>query len=204
MSAQAQPRLSPERYLEIERASALRSEYYKGRMFAMSGGTYNHARIIASITAELYTKLENGACEVVSSDLRIRVAPNGLYTYPDVVVICGEPEFVDQVGDTLANPVLMVEVLSPSTEAYDRGFKSAQYRAIRSLQEYALVAQAEPRIEVFRRQTSGDWLMSESAGLETSCQFGSIGCSLPLARIYRKIAFPGNDPSSARPSSATE
>ena len=124
-----------------------------------------------------------------SNDLRLRLSPDGLYTYPDVVVICGDPQFADDQRDTLVNPTLIVEVLSPSTEAYDRGFKSAQYRTIESLEEYVLVSQAEPRVEVFRRQPGGHWLLSEAAGLEASAHFESLDCSLKLGDIYDKVIF---------------
>jgi len=202
MSVWVQPRLSPERYLELERAAESRSEYYDGRVFAMSGGTYNHARITANLSGELYNALKNGPCSVVSNDLRIRVAPDGLYTYPDVVVVCGEPEFSDEKRDTLVNPVMIVEVLSQSTEGYDRGFKAAQYRRIASLREYALVSQLEARIEVFRRQKGGDWLLSESAGLTANCHFASVECDIALADVYGKIAFASEGSNSPHPSSS--
>src|SRR5712692_7135469 len=155
MSAQPQPRLTPEQYLEIERAAEFRNEYYNGRMYAMSGGSHPHAIVIGNLAFALRSGLGKRPCLVTTSDLRVRVAPAGLYTYPDVVVVCGEPRYADNQIDTLLNPMLLIEMLSPSTEAYDRGFKSAQYRTIESLQEYALVSQAEPRVEVFRRQDGG-------------------------------------------------
>jgi Uma2 family endonuclease len=199
MSAQPQPRLTPEQYLEIERAAEIRSEFYGGRMYAMSGGTHTHALVIGNVSGELRAALKDGPCLVTPSDLRVRVAPDGLYTYPDIVVVCAEPRYVDGHRDTLLNPVLIVEVLSPSTEGYDRGFKAAQFRNIESLQEYALVSQSEPRVEVLRRQASGDWLLSDSVGLESVCRFESVGVSLPLSAIYSKVAFDLEGPSS-RPS----
>jgi len=159
MSAQPQPRLTPEQYLEAERAAEFRSEYYGGHIFAMSGGSYRHAQIIGGVVRELGNALKTRPCSVVTNDLRLRVSPDGLYTYPDVLVICGEPQFADYQRDTLLNPALIVEVLSPSTEAYDRGFKAQQYRTLASLEEYVLVSQAEPRLEVFRRQPGGHWLL---------------------------------------------
>ncbi len=140
MSAHAHPSLTPEQYLEIERAAEFKSEYYDGRMYAMSGASYPHALIIGGLAGKLSAALEQGPCAVITNDLRLRVSPRGLYTYPDVVVVCGEPKFVDNQKDTLLNPTFLVEVLSPSTEAYDRGFKSSQYRKLESLQEYALVS----------------------------------------------------------------
>jgi len=110
-------------------------------------------------------------------------------------VVCGEPKYVDNQLDTLTNPILLIEVLSPSTESYDRGLKARQYRAIESLQEYALVAQSEPRVEIFRRQPSGDWLLSESAGLDAACRFDSVQCAVPLSEIYDKVTFGADEPS---------
>ena len=135
MSAQPQPRLTPEQYLEAERAAEFRHEYYNGQIYAMSGGSYQHAQIVAGLIQELGNALKKRPCSVASNDLRLRVSPDGLYTYPDAVVICGEPKFVDDRQDTLLNPTLIVEVLSPSTEAYDRGPKAAHDRQLKSLQE---------------------------------------------------------------------
>ena len=199
MSAQPQPRLTPEQYLEIERAAETRSEFFNGRMYAMSGGSYNHVRIIGNLAFELRNSMKQRPCEVVTSDLRVRVSPGGLYTYPDVSVVCGEPKFADDQKDTLLNPVFLAEVLSPSTEAYDRGFKSAQYRKLESLQEYALISQAEPRVEVFRRQPGGDWLLSEAAGLDAACSFDSVGCRIALADVYGKVTFEAADLIPPRP-----
>lgn len=202
MSAQPQPRLTPEQYLDTERSAEFRHEYYSGHTYAMSGGSYQHFQIIGNITAELHARLKKRPCTVGSSDLRLRVSPDGLYTYPDVVVICGDPRFADDRRDTLLNPGLIVEVLSPSTEAYDRGFKSAQYRTVESLEEYALVSQAEPRVEVFRRQPGGHWLLSEAVGLESVCHFESLDCAVPLAEIYAKVTFNPDGPlASIRPAS---
>jgi len=200
MSAQPQPRLTPEQYLDAERAAEFRHEYYNGHIYAMSGGSYQHFQIIGNITAELHTRLKKRPCAVGSSDLRLRVSPDGLYTYPDVVVICGDPRFADDQRDTLLNPALIVEVLSTSTEAYDRGFKSAQYRTVESLEEYALVSPAEPRVEVFRRQPGRHWLLSEAVGLDAVCHFESLDCAVPLAEIYAKVTFSPDGPlASIRP-----
>jgi Uma2 family endonuclease len=199
MSAQPQPRLTPEQYLEIERASEFRNEYYNGRMYAMSGGTHTHALIIGNLGGELRNALRKRRCLVTPIDLRVRVAPAGLYTYPDVVVVCGEPRYADNQIDTLLNPILLIEVLSPSTEAYDRGFKSAQYRTLESLQEYALVSQAEPRVEVFRRQEGGHWLLTEFAGLEAVCRFESVDASVGLVEVYDNVTF-GGEEAPSRPS----
>jgi Uma2 family endonuclease len=189
MSAQPQPRLTPEQYLEIERAAEFRSEYYNGRMYAMSGGTHPHAIVIGNLGSELRIALKKGSCVVTTSDMRVRVSKTGLYTYPDIVVVCDPPQYGDGRHDTVLNPTLIVEVLSPSTEAYDRGFKFAQYRTLEPLQEYGLVSQSEPRVEIFRRQPSGDWLLSESAGMDAVCRFDSVGCTIAVKDIYDKVTF---------------
>jgi len=199
MSAQSQPYLTPEHYLAIDRESEFRNEYYDGRMWAMSGGSYRHAIVIAHLSRALGNALDGGPCGVTSSDVRVRIAPEGLYTYPDIVVVCGEPRFADGRTDTLLNPKLIAEVLSHSTEGYDRGFKSAQYRMVESLEEYAFVWQTEPRVEVFRRQPGGHWLLSESIGLDSVCTLESVNASVTLAEIYDKVAFdPAESPTSGR------
>jgi len=198
MSAHAL-RLSQDEYLAIERAAPFRSEYFNGRMYAMAGGSYRQAVVINNLAFALRIDLANRRCQVTTSDVRVRVDPGGLYTYPDVVVVCGEPLYADSHRDTILNPVFIVEVLSPSTEAYDRGFKSAQYRSMASLQEFALVSQAEPRIEIFRRRPEGGWFFTEAAGLEAVGRIESIACTLPLAAVYENVAFGGEDEADPRP-----
>jgi Uma2 family endonuclease len=203
MSAQPQPRLTPEQYLELERAARdVRSEYYNGRMYAMSGGTHPHAIIIGNLGSELRIALKKSPGVVTTSDMRVRVSKTGLYTYPDIVVVCDPPQYGDTRHDTILNPALIIEVLSPTTEAYDRGFKFAQYRALESLQEYALVSQSEPRVEVFRRQSSGDWLLSESAGMDAVCRFDSVSCTIAVKDIYDKVTLGGEGAIPDRPSPA--
>lgn len=192
MSAQAQPRLSPEQYLELERVAEFRHEYYDGRMYAMPGGTFPHVVVIGNVAYGLRNGLGKRPYIVATSDMRVRASPKGLYTYPDIAVVCGPPKLLDGHKDPLLNPILIVEVLSPGTEAYDRGFKFAQYRTLESLQEYALVSQSEPRVEVFRRQASGDWLLSEAVGLQAVCRFESVDSSVTLFDVYANITF-GDD-----------
>ena len=202
MSAQPQPRLTPEQYLELERAAEFRSEYYDGRMYPRADASFRHVIITTNLGAELGNALKRRPGTVGTSALRVRVAPGGLYAYPDVVVVGGEPRFTDRLEDTLMNPTLLIEVLSPSTEAYDRGFKSAQYRTIESLQEYALVSQSEPRVEVYRRQPGGHWLLSEFVGLQSSCAFESVDCMIALSEIYSKVTFGGEEAEGSRPSAS--
>jgi Uma2 family endonuclease len=200
MSAHAHPRISPEEYLAIERAAEFKSEYYNGEMFAMSGGSPAHAIITLNLAAEMRAALRNKGCRVASSDLRVRVSAHGLYTYPDVVVMCGQANYAADDKDTLLNPSLLAEVLSPSTEGHDRGFKSTQYRQIESLQAYALVSQTEPRIEVYTRQSASDWLLSEFAGLDRQCRFRALEFEIPMSEIYLQVQFAQpNDPRDVSP-----
>jgi Uma2 family endonuclease len=194
MAASSQAILSPDQYLKIERAAEFRHEYFQGKMYAMSGTSYRHVVIKGNFTFHLRLGLNQRPCTVANNDLRLRISVDGLYTYPDVVVICGEPKFADNQKDTLLNPVLIIEVLSPSTEAYDRGFKSAQYRALESLQEYALVSQTEPRVEVFHRQAGGTWLLTEFIGLEAECNLKSVDCAIALSDVYTKVSFESDEP----------
>jgi len=194
MSAHAQPRLSEEQYLEIERKAEFRHQFYDGIMYAMSGGSPSHAFLIAALSREFGNAFKKRPCQVATSDLRVRVSRGGLYTYPDVIVICGDLKFADDQKDTLTNPTLLIEVLSPSTEAYDRGFKTEQYRKIESLREYALVSQTRPHIEVFTKAADGRWTLSEFTGLDTTCKFESVDLSIPLAEIYDKIVFEETSP----------
>jgi Uma2 family endonuclease len=190
MSSQRTSLLTPEEYLEIERKAERKSEYFQGEMFAMAGASYAHVLIVDNLNHELKLRLKAGPCRVHSSELRLRVAPNGLYTYPDLMVICGGPQFADDRRDTVVNPVLIVEVLSESTEAYDRGQKFEQYRTLPSLREYLLVAQDAPRIEQWIRQPDHNWLLAEISGRDASIRLASIDCVLPLAEIYDQIDWP--------------
>ena len=193
MAVYSKPYLSPQQYLAIERAAEGRSEYLDGEMVAMTGGSRNHGLIAGNLVRELGTQLRDRPCEVYPSDLRVQVSPTGLYTYPDVVVVCGEPRFEDGELDTLLNPTVIVEVLSPTTESYDRGRKFEHYRTLGSLAEYLLVAQEQPRIERFLRQGDGLWLFGDAAGLAAVLTLPSIGCELALAEVYAKVRFPGDE-----------
>jgi len=144
MSALPKPFVTPEQYLEIERKADYKSEYHSGQVFAMAGASREHNLLVGSIVRRLGNLLDGRPCETYPSDMRVLVSATGLYTYPDVSVACGEPEFLDGSLDVLLNPLLIVEVLSPSTESYDRGAKFALYQRLPSLQEYVLVSQNAP------------------------------------------------------------
>ncbi|MEI9813366.1 MAG: Uma2 family endonuclease [Acidobacteriota bacterium] len=190
MSAHPQPRpLTEEEYLALDRAAETRSEFYQGVVYAMPGGSLAHALINSSLTREIGMAFKGSPCWVVTQMLRVRIAPGGLYAYPDLAIVCGEGRYCGEQKDTLLNPTVLIEVLSPSTEAYDRGFKSEQYRKIETLKEYALVSQTKPHIEIYSRQPDGRWLLSEESGLDASFRLESVGCLIPLAEIYDRVSF---------------
>jgi Uma2 family endonuclease len=189
MSTQPKTFLTPEQYLEIERAAESRSEYYNGEMFAMAGTSFRHARIIRNVMFELTQKLRGGKCEAVSSEVRLRVSPKGLYTYPDVMVVCGGPQFVDKVLDTVTNPIVIVEILSPTTEAYDRGPKFESYRTLESLRDYIMIAQDRVHVEHYMRQADGTWILQETSDREQTIEIASIGCGFKLSDAYENVAF---------------
>lgn len=189
MNAIAKTKLTPEEYLEFERKSEERHEYFDGEIFAMSGARRNHNKAATNVSGLIWQHLRGKECESYSNDMRVFVPKTGLYTYPDVVVVCGEPKFQDKVFDTLLNPTLLIEVLSESTENYDRGKKFQHYRSIESLQEYILVSQNEARIEKYVKSGDGFWMLSEAVGLNSEIEFSSIECRVALAEVYDKIDF---------------
>lgn len=187
MSLQTRPRLTPEEYLALERAATSKSEFFNGEMFAMAGATEEHVLIVVNVAGELRAQLRGRPCRTYSNDMRVKVSETGMYTYPDVVVVCGEPQFDDEHRDTLLNPTAIFEVLSPSTEAYDRGEKFAQYQRLESLREYVLIAQDRHRVEQYVRQQEGQWLYSEVRGLGETVHLPSIGCDIALSEVYDKV-----------------
>jgi len=187
MSAEPHRRVSLEDYLAAERQAETKSEFLNGEVFAMSGASRQHNLIAWNLSGALYPQLKERGCEAYVGDMRVHIPATGLYTYPDLAVVCGEPRFEDEELDTLLNPTLLVEVLSPSTEGYDRGRKSAHYRTLDSLGEYLLVSQDEVRVELFTRQEDGHWLLSEASRLDETVTLGSIGCVLRLADVYDRV-----------------
>lgn len=187
MSLQPEAYLTPEDYLAIERQAECKSEYFHGEMFAMAGASERHVLIVTNVVAELRGQLKGRPCNVYSTDLRVRVSPTGLYTYPDIVVVCGQAQFADEQKDTLLNPTLIVEVLSESTKDYDRGEKFEQYRSLASFDEYVLIAQERHHVEHFVRQPDNRWLLAETNRREDALQLSSISCTLALAEIYDKV-----------------
>ena len=187
MTSLPQPRYTPEEYLAIDRNSEQKNQYYAGEIFAMGGASERHNLIVTNLVRELSTQLKGRPCKVYPSGMRVKVSATGLYTYPDVTVVCGEARFEDDQQDTLRNPTVVIEVLSGSTEDYDRGRKFAQYRQIESLAEYVLIAQEKHHVERFRRQDNNQWLLSETNRLADTISLESIDCELALAEIYDKV-----------------
>lgn len=189
MTAQPQSCLTPEQYLEFERKSKAKHEYFAGTMFLMAGGSARHNRIAGSTYAALYAQLRRRHCNVYSSDMRVKIVQTGLYTYPDVSVVCGNEQYEDSKEDTLLNPIVIIEVLSPSTEKHDRGKKFQHYRTLLSLREYLLIAQDECHIERYTRQPDNTWVFSEVTGRDQMIELSSIQCVLEVAEVYEKVDF---------------
>lgn len=181
--------LTPEEYLEQERKAETRSEYFQGEVFAMAGASRRHGLIVTNLIRDLSEKLRKRDCNVYSTDLRLAVNPAGLYTYPDVLVVCGGEEVLDQHDDTLLNPTLLIEVLSESTKDYDRGQKFESYRKLSSLREYLTVAQDKIHIEQWTRQPDNGWILREYSDAAEIIELPSIDVDLQLADIYEKIDF---------------
>lgn len=182
---------TPAEYVAFERTTDARHEYLDGHVYAMAGESIEHSRICVNVAAELRAQLRGGPCEALSPNMKVVTSPAGLFSYPDVVVVCGEPQFYDGRRDILTNPTVVFEVLSPSTEAYDRGDKFLRYRTqVASLQEYVLVSQHRPLVEHYVRQPDGTWSYSSAAGLSESLDLPSIGCRLALSEVYDRVTFP--------------
>ena len=187
-SAAARTYLTPEEYISFERKATTKHEYLKGQITAMSGASRAHSFITGDIFGELRDQLKGQKCEVHSSDMRVRIHSTNSYFYPDVVVACEEPNFEDNIFDTLLNPRVVVEVLSPSTEAYDRGEKFELYQQLDSLQEYLLVSQDQVRVEHYIYQET-EWIRSEYQELDDVVPLRSIECELRLRDVYSRTEF---------------
>lgn len=187
MSGQTRSKLTPKDYLAIERSAKSKSEFLNGEMFAMGGASESHNLIVMNTGSELRQQLKRRPCKVYPSDMRVNVNPSGLYTYPDVVVVCGEARFADDHKDTLLNPTVIIEVLSDSTEGYDRGEKFEHYRRLESLAEYVLIAQKKGHVECFTRQPDNQWLLRETDDPQGSIHLESVDCKLALIEIYDKV-----------------
>jgi Uma2 family endonuclease len=191
MSSQPLVFLTPEQYLAAERLAERKSEYLNGEVFAMAGASRWHSTITINSAASLHDQLRTGPCQVHSADMRVRVNPTGnyLYAHPDLSVVCGEARFEDKHFDTLLNPKILIEVLSPSTEPFDRRSKATLYRQLPSLEEYLLIAQDRIRVEHYVRQPSGDWLRSEWIDRNDGVELPSVGATLKLSDVYHRVIF---------------
>ena len=176
-----------------------KSEYYRGEMFAMAGGSPEHSLVATNFTREARNQLKGKPCVPYNSDLRVKVEATVLYTYPDATIVCGPPQMDTAVKGTVLNPSVIVEVLSESTESYDRGKKSSHYRRIESLRELILISPSEPLVEMFTRRDDGNWSFIEYRSITDTLVIDSVGVSIPLSEIYRNIAFPTAAPDGDKP-----
>lgn len=199
MAAERVPLYTPEQYLEMEEDAEFKSEYISGEIFALAGATPRHVTINNNIASELHSCFKGRPCQAYANDLRVTVVPTGLRTYPDVIAVCGEPQFHPDDQNSLTNPTVLVEVLSPKTEAFDRGEKFAHFRRLDSFQEYVLVSQNRVRVEHFARQPDGRWLLTELSEPSQTLALSSVGCQIPLSDIYDRVRF---EEAPAAPSSA--
>lgn len=188
MSA-AKPRITAAEYLAFERAAETRHEFVDGHILDMAGTSEEHSDIVTNVVGELRNRLRGSGCKAHANNLRVKVVATGGYVYPDITVVCGGSRLEDNHFDTLLNPTLIFEVLSPSTEAYDRGDKFAHYREIESLCEYVMISQDRFRVERYVRQEGGQWLLTVFHDAEGSVPLLSIGCDLPMSEIYYEVEF---------------
>jgi len=195
-------RYTVEEYLALERASEERHEYIDGQIYAMAGESNEHADISVNLVSELRSQLKGTPCRVWTKDSKVLSGPiiksyksiKGLFSYPDIVVVCGEPRFLDEHRDVLLNPALIIEVLSPSTENFDRGEKFRRYRThLASLTDYVQVSQALPLIEHFRRQSNDEWVLSTVSDMTGSLHLNSINCTLRMSEVYDRVSFPEDE-----------
>jgi Uma2 family endonuclease len=189
MATQLNTFVSPEEYLAVERESDTKSEYIDGVVYAMTGARINHIRVVANLTTELVTQLRGRRCDVLASEMKVLLQNSRKFFYPDVTVLCGDPQFHDKRRDIILNPLLVIEVLSESTEAFDRGAKFQAYQTLDSLKEYLLIAQDKPVIEQFVRLEDGKWTYAAVIGLESSLPLPSVECTLNLSAVYDKVDF---------------
>ena len=189
--------LSPKEYLTLERQADRKSEYYYGQMFtrgespqAMARASYRHGLILSNLQAAIHDQIKGGSCRVVVNDLRVAVG-DSVFTYPDLIIVCGEPQFLDGEFDTLSNPHTLIEVLSPTTESWDRGGKFAQYRRLESVRHYVLVGQDPPLVERYDRQPDNTWLMNDLPWPTGTLTLPSLHVAVPLRDIYLNVVAVG-------------
>lgn len=182
-----EPAFTPEEYLVQEEQSSQRHDYYRGKVYAHAGGSINHNRIAGNLNARFNFSLRKSHCEAFTSDMRLLVKSHDLYTYPDAMIVCGKPEFARACNDTIVNPTVIVEVLSPSAQDYDRGQKFELYRAIPTLADYVLVHQDRVFVEYYHRQRDGRWILTEVTGVDAELALQAVEVSIPLREIYHRV-----------------
>ena len=187
MATPARSFITPQKYLAREREATYKSEYLNGQVFAMSGASPQHSIITGNLIAAMHRQISRKGCQVYTSDMRVRVEGSNLYTYPDVSVVCGKARFEEEDLDVLLNPVLIAEILSPSTERYDRVGKFAMYSGITSLREYILVSQSAVKVERYFRRPGGKWLLTEASHLKDSIKLASVPAVLKVRDLYRQV-----------------
>jgi len=187
MAAIPKTLIAEQDYLEDERKSLHKSEYFNGEIFAMAGASKTHNKIVASVILAIGEHLKGKSCSFFPSDLRVHNAENSLYTYSDVTVVCGEEKYLDDEFDTLLNPTVLVEVLSPATEDYDRGTKFKLYRTIPSLQNYLLVSSTEFAAEIYTRQANDEWILNTAQGKSSRIHISALNYDLSLSDIYAQV-----------------
>ncbi|KPV51081.1 hypothetical protein SE17_23260 [Kouleothrix aurantiaca] len=193
MTPQPKRHYSVEEYLDLQRSGVLKHEYYRGEIFALTGSSEAHNLILTNIVMSLGTQLRKRACKVYPSDMRLKIPKTGLYTYPDVSIVCGMPQFDDSKQDTLLDPIVVIEILSPSTERYDRGKKFQNYRTVNSLQEYLLVSQDDYHIDHYTNQNNGTWLLKTYSGKDAVLFVKAIDCTMLLDDVYDKVDIADSD-----------
>ena len=194
MSALPNRKLTAAEYLDIERRAEFKSEFFDGEMFAMAGASRHHNFVNENLSGELHARLKGGRCRTLSRDQRVRIERTGLYCYPDLVIVCGTPEYAVEDPDTLINPRAIIEVLSDSTERYDRTTKYRHYQKLPSVTEYILVSQDEPLCERFTRLADGTWTVTSFVGLDSILVLTSVPVEIPLADIFNGVTFPEPPP----------
>ena len=188
MGAAAVLKISVEEYLAADRVAEVPSEYYDGEVFPMAAVSVRHARIHNNVARRVAERLDGGSCQILAQ-VRLRVSPTR-FVYPDQAVVCGTLDLVDEAADTITNPKAIVEILSPSTSDYDHGAKFALYRRVPSLEDYVMIAQDQPSVEVFHKTVDGGWLLNTYEGLEAVARIDSLRIALPLAELYEGMEFP--------------
>lgn len=191
MSAVPEQYLSLNDYVALEESSGIKHEFFAGDAYAMTGGSPQHNLIAANVISSLRPQLRGKSCRIYTSDQRLYVKATGLYTYADASIVCGPAQFAEVPASTITNPVVIIEVLSPSTENYDRGKKSRQYRQIESLRAYLLIAQDSAHVELYVRQEKNRWLLIESSEQDAVVSLDAIGCTMMVKDIYEDVEFDG-------------